>query len=68
MWKAPAGFIVGYEASERSSTVAPQTEQSGASGWLGAFLILTAILAFGHAKLDGSHQPVHTANHAALVR
>jgi hypothetical protein len=68
MLKALAGFIVGYWAGERRSAVAPQTNQSGTSGWLGAFLILIAIWAWGHVKLGSSHPPVHVANYAALAR
>jgi hypothetical protein len=68
MLKALAGFIIGYWAGERRSAVAPQPEQSGASGWLGAFLILIAILAWGHVKLGPSHPPFHAANHASIVR
>jgi len=54
MWKVLAGAVVGYwlgeQAGERqaSTSAAPR---SGASGWLGAFLILIAILAWGHVKI-----------------
>jgi hypothetical protein len=66
MLKALAGFIIGYWAGERRSAVAPQPEQSGASGWIGAFVILIATLAWGHVDLRPSHHPAQSANHAAL--
>jgi len=46
----------------------PPSPQSGASGWIGAFLILIAILAWGHVKLGGEHPPVSAASHATLSR
>lgn len=68
MLKALAGFIIGYWAGERRPAVAPQPEQSGASGWLGAFLILIAILAWGHVDLRSPHPPMHAPNHASTSR
>ncbi len=54
MWPAIVTGVVGYwlgerEGERRASETAPA--HSGASGWLGAFLILLGILAFGHVKL-----------------
>ena len=71
MLKALAGFVVGYAIGEREGerrAIAPASPRSGASGWLGAFLILIAILAWGHVKLGPSHPRVLAPSHATLVR
>jgi hypothetical protein len=47
MLKAFVGFVVGYYAGERLATDAvTPCENGSASGWLSAFLILVALLAW----------------------
>jgi hypothetical protein len=67
MLKFLFGFFVGYEVAENNaSDTAPR--QSGASGWLAAFLIVIGILAWGGVKIGPTPQPEHAGNHAAFVR
>lgn len=62
MSRAIALGVVGYwlgerEGERRAFETAPA--RGGASGWLGAFLILLAILAWGHVKIGSSpHAPL----------
>jgi hypothetical protein len=76
MLKALAGFIVGYWAGEQavkrgaSQAVPPQ---SGASGWIGAFLILIAILALdtsssGHLRRDSKASEPPLGRQRSTVR
>lgn len=69
MLKAIVGFLVCYAIGEREgerrATEAAQP-QSGASGWIGAFLIFIAILAWGHVDLR-PHLSVAT-RHATISR
>jgi hypothetical protein len=63
--KAFAGFIVGYCAGERRATeVATPCENGSASGWLSAFLILIALLAWGHVDL---RPPARSDAHGVVV-
>ena len=45
------GYFLGEREGERRAMEATSSQRSGASGWLGAFLILIAILAWGHVDL-----------------
>jgi hypothetical protein len=52
MLKAFVGFVIGYQFGERRMTDAARPREGGsASGWLSAFLMLMALLAWGHADL-----------------
>jgi hypothetical protein len=58
MLKAVAGFVVGYRVGYRPATETVQAREGGsASGWLSAFLILIALLAWGHLDLRPHAQP-----------
>jgi hypothetical protein len=58
---------LGERSGERRATEAAQ-QQSSASGGIGTFLILIAILACGHVDLRSSHPPVRATSHAVISR
>lgn len=58
MRKALAGFVIGYLLGERrAAEVGTPRESGSASGWLSAFLILIALLAWGHVDLQPHARP-----------
>jgi hypothetical protein len=65
MLKAGAGFILGYWVGNRHGTETVQRREGrSASGWLSAFLILIALLAWGHLDLRPHARP---AAHSVAV-
>lgn len=65
MLKAFAGFIVGYYAGERRAGEPATPRESGsASGWLSAFLMLMALLAWGYGD---SRPHARSAVHSAVA-
>jgi hypothetical protein len=68
MLKAFVGLVVGYYAGERRAAEGTTPREGGsASGWLSAFLIFIALLAWGHvdlrphARSDAHSVVAHTA-------
>jgi hypothetical protein len=58
MLKALAGFVVGYYAGERRAAEGTTPCEGGsASGWLSAFLILIALLAWGRVDVQPHARP-----------